>query len=303
MLKRSITFLLLIAQSQLLFSYLQPAVNLGLSNILDGGPLRPDPGLYWIEIFQYYQADKFLDGNGKPFAVQPCTKLKEAALITEFLYQFPLEFLHANPGIAAVLPATLAGHIHPHNRTFTDLGSGVGDLLVGFFLQGKYFKKGDRPIFIQRFECDVSFPTGKFNACDTFTPGNGFYFLQSYWSATLYFTRTLAASWRLNYLWNARDKKTGMKAGSSIFGNFDLEYEAIPNLWVAFNGYFLNQLTDDSSKYGRIHGSRESVVGLGPGAVYFLPKDFDIFVNAYFETGVKNRAQGWKILLRLFKQF
>ena len=295
---------LLIFLAQPIAGYNEPGVNLGLTNFLDGGPLRPQPGFYWSQYLQYYQSNKFLDQCGNLLGGVPSPKLKAWYFITEFIYQFEQEILKANPGFSVVLPAALSSSITRNDLGILDSGSGVGDLLLGAYLQFKPLKHHERHILVSRVELSASFPTGKNKQPgQAINAGNGFYYINPYWAATLYFSPQFAASWRLNYLWNSTNKKTRIKAGQALFLNFDLQFEAVPKLWLGINAYTFQQLQNDKLCGVTIPHSKETVTGLGPGFLYSFPKDFDFFGHLYFEKQVRNRPQGISFILRLFKYF
>ena len=51
------------------FAFNQPPLNLGLTDILDGGP--PGPGSYFTEYIQAYQSDEFKDHDGNSIPGDP----------------------------------------------------------------------------------------------------------------------------------------------------------------------------------------------------------------------------------------
>ena len=51
------------------FAFNQPPLNLGLTDILDGGP--PGPGTYFTEYIQAYQSDEFKDNDGNSIPGDP----------------------------------------------------------------------------------------------------------------------------------------------------------------------------------------------------------------------------------------
>jgi hypothetical protein len=81
--------------------------------------------------------------------------------------------------------------------------------------------------------------------------------------------------------------------------NYSVSYEAIHNLRVGFSGYWLQQTTDDKVNGVNVAHSLERTVGLGAGIQYFSGGDTWVHLNAYKETNVRNRAQGYSVTLRL----
>jgi hypothetical protein len=70
---------------------------------------------------------------------------------------------------------------------------------------------------------------------------------------------------------------------------------------VGFNGYWLQQTTEDRVNDTSVPHSLERTVGLGGGIQYFSGRDSWIHLNAYKETDVMNRAQGASVTLRISK--
>lgn len=283
-----------------------PSVNLGYSSFLDGGPLRPRPGWYFQEFFINYYSNKFVGPEGKRLPGISNPDFNDISIITAIIYQFDVRFLEALPGISVSLPMTLSSKISRNELGITDSDEGIGDLVVGTFLQWSPAEYRENPRLVQRIELDVKFPTGKNKEPKiSINPGKNTYCLNPYWAATFYVTQDWAFSWRLYYLWCATNHKTCLKAGDTFHMIATTEYEIKPNLWIGINSYFLHQL-----KNNRLHGvevphSKEQVLGIGPGFLYSINKQYDLvfFGNLYFETLVKNRPQGVTAVLRFFKYF
>jgi hypothetical protein len=286
-----------------MYGYNLPAVNLGGTNFLDGGPLRPLPGWYLGESGKYYYSNRLIDNKGNQLGNVKSPSINAFDINTGLVFQSNrTSIFGAKWGFSAVLPVAVIIDISKNPLGIQSAGGGLGDLAGGAFLQWEtLMRKNGDPLFVHRIEFDVSFPTGKTSG-DKVSPGNGLYFIDPYWSATLYFSRHLALSWRLHYLWNSKNKRA-LQPGTAVHANFDMEYEIAKNLWVGLAGYWLQQLTDDRLGHIKIPGRREQVVGLGPGILHRFSKKFYIASTLYFETSVRNRPQGMSFIMRMLLNF
>lgn len=291
-----------------LSSYDEPFINLGFTNILDGGPVRPTWGWYLYHFFQYYGSHKFRNAQGCPLGGICSPKTTTWDAFTTLVYQTESKpILGAQTGFSAGIPYFFYSSIERNSLNLLDSGKGFGDLLAGPFLQWSPILYKNRPLFVTRVEIDFNFPCGKFKKYAIFNPGNGLYFINPYWAATFYFTKHCASSWRLQYIWSSINKKTKIQPGQAIFMNFDLEYEPHHNLWAGIVGYFLQQITNSKVNGISTPGRKETIVALGPGLYY--ERDFShdnnlfLFGYLYFEFNAKNRTQGISAISRFMYHF
>jgi hypothetical protein len=135
--------------------------------------------------------------------------------------------------------------------------------------------------------------------------------LDPYWAGTVFIMPEWTASWRLHYLWNGKNedpfaayKANNTQAGQAMHLNFASEYEVVPkHLRVGLNGYYLKQFTNAEIDGNGVPGSREQVLGLGPGALYSFSQNDHLFLNIYFETAVENRPEGSRVNVRWTHHF
>ena len=298
-----IYFIIIILSSK--YSYSLPAINLGFTNFLDGGPIREVPGWYWTQFGRYYHASRFLNHEGKPVG-SPSPSLTLVSIITQGTYQsHRTVLLGAYGGIDVSLPLLLESKISRNQLGITSSGAGFGNLGLGLYLQWKPVFLHGRPFFVHRLALAISFPTGK--NCEpirTINPGTSFKFINPFWAATLFATPRVALSWRLFYLWSDTSAKTGLKLGDAIHLNYAACYGLLDNrLFLGINGYFLQQLEDNKLKGKIIPNSKERVLGIGLGGLYFFSKDNVLFAHFYSEKLVQNRPQGNSLVLRFVKHF
>lgn len=277
----------------------QPSVNLGFTSFLDGGP-PAGPGWYYAQYIQYYTANKLADGPpGDP-------ELDVWVSLSQLIYQSDREVLFGGKwGLDLIVPV-VSLDAAPH---VPDNSAGIGDILVGPYLQ--WIRMGDGgPICMHRIELQVLMPTGKYDNTKMLNPGSNFFSFNPYWAGTYFFTPKLTASWRLHYLWNAKNndpfvgaEASTTQAGQAVHANFAAAYELMPNrLRAGINGYYLRQVSDSKADGVSVEG-KEQVLGLGPGALYSFSQDTHLFANAYFETSAKYRPEGNRFVLRLVHHF
>ena len=82
-----------------------------------------------------------------------------------------------------------------------------------------------------------------------------------------------------------------------------MEYEIVKDFWLAVVGYFFQQLKEDKLYGAPIPDSLERVFAIGSGTLYFVSDHLFLFGYLYFETDVRNRAQGINFISRVLYHF
>jgi anthranilate 1,2-dioxygenase (deaminating, decarboxylating) large subunit len=281
------------------WAYFQPSVNLGYTSFMDGAP-PAGPGFYMAEYLSYYTADKLAN---MPSVPNPTISVW--ANLNQFLYQSDTAVLFGGKwGIDVIVP-----FVSIYSQPLPGDGGGLGDILVGPYLQWDPIMGANGPIFMHRIELQTIWPTGLYSDQKILNPGSNHFSFDPYWAATYFFTPQWTVDGRLHYLWNADNDDpfvgfgaTKVEPGQAFHANFSSSYEILPKqLRAGVNGYFLDEIT--SSKVGGVDQGREQVVALGPGALLSFSQNTHLFFNAYFETAVHNRPQGDLFVLRLVHHF
>ena len=289
-----------------------PSVNTGFTSFLDGGP-PAGPGFYYQQYLQYYTGDDFMNANGDEMNLPGAHELNVWVSLNQFLYQSDQPILFGGKwGIDVIVPV---GSIDANTAPlgWNGNGSGLGDLLVGPFIQWDPVMGENGPIFMHRIELQNILPTGEYTNDDVFNLGSNFYSFNPYWACTLFITPEWTASARIHYLWNDENddpvdpffpKADTTQVGDGIHINFASAYEVIKNkLRVGVNGYYVKQLSASEVDGVEIPNGKSEVLGIGPGAVLHLSQDDHIFVNLYFETEGENTIEGTKLILRWTHHF
>ncbi|MEA3544795.1 MAG: transporter [Thermodesulfobacteriota bacterium] len=281
------------------WSYDQPSVNLGFTSFLDGGP-PAGPGIYFSEYLQYYSADNFID------MALPDPEIEALVSLNQLLYQSntPI-FLGGKWGLDIIVPI-----VGLKSDPLPDNNAGLGDLLIGPYIQWDPIMGKNGPVFMHRIELQTIIPTGKYDNDKVLNPGSNSWAFNPYWAATLFVTPKLTASWRIHYLWNGKNDDpfvgsgvNDTQAGEAVHGNFALAYEVIPQqLRIGINGYYFKQISASESNGQSVDG-REKVFAIGPGIVWHVNPDNHIFFNAYFESGAAYRTEGERYTLRFVHHF
>ncbi len=306
-----------IIPSSNLYAYDLPSVNLGFTSFLDGGP-PAGPGFYFSQYIQNYSSDKLTDPNGDRAIPQFADESLNVWIgLSQFLYQSDkVLFAGGKWGVNLMIPVVgIDMDYKVENSAFPqDNGGGVGDILVGPYLQWDPIMGKNGPIFMHRIELQMIFPTGEYDENRELNAGSNFFSFNPYWAATLFITPKMTASTRIHYLWNSENDDPGRgysalgaddtQAGQAFHANFAVAYEVIPNtMRVGVNGYYLKQITDSQMNGNDVANSKEQVLAIGPGMVYHFSQNDHLFFNAYFESSAENRGEGERFNIRWVHHF
>jgi anthranilate 1,2-dioxygenase (deaminating, decarboxylating) large subunit len=294
-------------------AYDLPAVNLGFTSFLDGGP-PAGPGFYFQQYFQHWSSEVFKNQNGDALLPAFDEDLTAVISISQGIYQSDKKLILGGMlGLNVMVPIVgLDLDNIPPGVPLEDNSSGLGDILIGPFIQWDPIMGKNGPIFMHRIEFSMIFPTGKYDSNKELNPGSNFFSFNPYWAGTFFITPQLTASTRIHYLWNAEndDPNRGFgdvddtQAGQAIHLNFATAYEVLPKqLRLGINGYYLKQITDTQADGDDVTDRKETVLGVGPGMVYHFSQDDHIFFNIYFETLAENRPEGSRCNFRWVHHF
>jgi hypothetical protein len=276
-----------------------PTVNNGLTNFEDGFAV---PGWFLQEFANYYDADKFKDERG--LTLPGSNHLIAFSTTTHVVYVSQQRFLGGWLAFEALQPWVHL-QVDLANQPPSTV-QGLADLTVGAGLQWAPIPIGSG-IFASRVILDVTAPTGRYNDQQPVNLGNNLVVVEPYYAFT-YEAGKLEFSARLHYFWNSVNHEPfvgfgdkTVQPGQAFHMNYSVSYEVVHNVRVGFNGYWLQQLTDDKASDTNIPQSLERTVGLGAGIQILSGHTSWIHLNGYKEVDVRNRAQGFNVTLRISK--
>jgi len=287
-----------------------PTVNLGLSSFVDGA-VPAGSGWYAQTYFQNYRADSIRDTHGNKIAL-PQSEIDYQSIVQQISYMSDIKLGSGNLGLNMVIPVLAHVDVDDDlNNQAIKANRGLGDIIIGPFIQFDPVMGQDGPKFSHRFEFQINLPTGEYDHNKDINPGANAVSLDPYWAATYWLNPKWTLSTRLHYLYNFKNNDPNysfgnaedIQAGQALHANFESSYAVTPQLRLGINGYWLNQITDTQVDGENVKGRREQVWAIGPGAMYsFSPHDH-LVANAYFEQDAENRPQGTSMIFRYVHHF
>jgi hypothetical protein len=283
----------------------QPPLNLGLTDILDGGP--PGPGTYFTEYIQAYGSNHFKDSSGNDIPGGP--EVANVLSMNQVVQVYKHKTLGGHIGFTALLPVVAisgSGSVGSPGPPVSTNPGVWGDLIVGPFLQWFDTKLLDRP-FIHRLELDIVLPTGQYDSKYLINPGSNIWTFEPYYAFTWFLTDKFSTSWRLMYDFNTENSDAfggrDITPGQVFHFNYSFEYQCFKNFWASAAGYYLVQTTDDEINGQKASDSKEQVFAVGPALFWVVSPNFSMGLKTAWEMATENRPEGNRTTFRLTYKF
>jgi anthranilate 1,2-dioxygenase (deaminating, decarboxylating) large subunit len=283
----------------------QPPLNLGLTDILDGGP--PGPGTYFTEYIQAYGSNHFKDSDGNDIPGSP--EVANVLSMNQVVQVYKHKVLGGHPGATVLLPVVAisgSGSVGSPGPPVSTNPGVWGDLIVGPFLQWFDTKLLGRP-FIHRLELDVVIPTGQYDSKYLVNPGSNIWTFEPYYAFTWFLTDKLSTSWRLMYDFHTENSDAfggrDVTPGQVFHFNYSFEYQFYKNFWASAAGYYLVQTTDDEINGQKDSDSKEQVFAVGPAVFWAVSPNFSMGLKTAWEMATENRPEGNRTTFRMTYKF
>jgi hypothetical protein len=177
-------------------------------------------------------------------------------------------------------------------------GGGLGDILVGPYIQFPPIMSGGHPVFSHGFEFDIIAPTGKYNSSIPVNPGNDYWSISPFWKATWLPAHGWEVSWRANYIHNfdhqSNPNASGtLRNGDGVWLNFTASREIFKDFYFGMNGYWLKQLSNDTGLGGsQLANTQQESLYIGPGFHYTMDPKNIVNFNVYLPVYDANALSG-----------
>ncbi|MBV8192926.1 MAG: transporter [Alphaproteobacteria bacterium] len=285
-------------------------INLGGTSFMDGFG-RTDPGFVYQQYLQVEHYDAINDQNGHSLPAFQGADINAVTSLNQFTYVSPYHVFGGALGVDLFLPiVNLSAGFAPTSPEKLTAYSGLafGDLTWGPFLQMPAMTIGGGVVFVQRFEFLVISPTGQSNHAVNINPSSGFWSLNAVWAITLLPTPNTEFSTRLNYVHNFQNNNPAggaapFRAGDAVWANFAASYKVLPALNLGLNGYYFQQIQNDTVNGETSQNSETINFSLGPGLMYQPDKHNTFFVNAYLPVIERNTTSGFHLVFRWIHEF
>jgi hypothetical protein len=250
----------------------------------------PPPGIYGQVFAQHYEADEVTDTNGNTVPL-PGFKVKATAVAPRFVWVTGQQVAGASLGFHAILPlvsldVTVPGASQSKN--------GIGDMVFGPALGWHH-----SPQLHSVLALDVFAPTGKYDRADLANIGRNYWAAQVIAGVSRIDPTGLNADAKLMYGLNAKNKDTDYRSGQEFIVDYDAGW-GLGNGWVVgVGGYLYQQVTDDKQAGATVANNKGRAFAIGPSIKYDSGKGWFVTLKYQTETGVRNRAAGDALWLKI----
>jgi hypothetical protein len=176
--------------------------------------------------------------------------------------------------------------------------TGLGDITFG---AGVAFHHS--PALHSVIALDVVAPTGGYNKSDMTNIGRNYWSWQPLYTASYIDPTGFNGDFKLTLNLNQKNKATQYQSGNELYVDYSMGY-GLGNGWtVGAGGYWMQQLSDDTSNGTSVANNKGRAFAMGPSVKYDNGKGWFITAKLQQDMGVRNRAEGAAFWLKTIIPF
>jgi hypothetical protein len=294
---------------------LPQGINLGSSSFYDGFG-GTDPGWTTLNYFRWNDFTSIRDNSGhnSPLFVDP--HVNAISTVFHAVYVPPIALSGGAVSFETLLPIVdFQSHFNSPGMVLQDNGLNFSDLTFGAAYQSKPIAFWNQAVLSWRVDLDITAPTGGFDSTKDVNQSSGFWSVNPYLAVTLLPIPKWEISARFNYIYNFSTSLgsdppqvpgfvfNNGQAGQAGWINFASSYEVVEGVRPGLNGFWLQQLTNDSTNGIRLPGTRVEELYLGPGLNWQVDKKSTANFNVYLPASAKNVPAGPQFNVMFIHQF
>lgn len=265
---------------------------IGVNTVLDG--ILPPPGAtQFFNYNEYYVANKFAGANGQ--SAVPGFRIAAFVEAPRVVHTWgttlgPLTF---SSGI--VVPI-----VHLDLRTPGGSGdrTALGDIIVHPLFVGYH---NEAHTFFINASPDIGLPTGAYSSSRIANTGLNTYAFMPNINVTWFPTPSWEISSTAQIEFNSPNHATNYHSGNVATLDYGIGYSVTKDLQVGLQGFFLQQISDDTVNGGLANGNgfRGRAYGIGPQIRYNWSPFSGLVLKYQHEFDVRNRPQGDRLWLQV----
>ena len=249
----------------------------------------PSPGFYGLVYASHDHLSKLRDDKGDeielPFDVKANVIAPRAVWVTD------TKLLNGQLAWHAVLPLV---SLDSHIAGYSEKHQGLGDLVIG---SGLGYHPSEKVHYA--FGLDITAPTGTYKQDNLVNLGRNYWNIQPAFALSYIQASGLNADLKLMYGINFKNSDTNYRSGQELHMDYALGY-ALNNGWTAgIGGYLYQQTTDDKQDSTVRSNSKGRAFAVGPSISYHNNSGFLVSVKWQQDYGVRNRAEGNAVKIKL----
>jgi len=249
----------------------------------------PPPGVYTLLYGDYFHANSLRDNNGNAVPVE--FKATVLALAPRFIWVGEKKILGGNPAFHTILPLL---NVDVQVAGKRESSTGLGDIVFG---PGLGFHASDKFHYVFCF--DVNAPTGTYDSKRLANTSRNYWNIEPIATASYVQPQGINADIKVMYDFNFRNPETHYTSGQELHADFAAGW-GLGNGWVlGAGGYAYQQVTDDEKDGSTIANNKGRAFGIGPSIKYDNGKGWFITMKWQEDLGVRNRADGRELKVKM----
>jgi hypothetical protein len=294
---------------------LPAGIDLGNTSFYDGFG-KTDPGWVFLNFSRWngFTSIRSSTGQNSPLFVDP--NIDVISTVLHAVYVSPIRVPNGAITFEVLLPIVdFQSHFNPLGTVLHSNGLNIGDITFGAAYQSKPITLGSQSVVSWRADLDFIAPTGGFDSKKDINQSSGFWSVNPSLAVTVLPVPKWEISARFNYIYNLStangsdppsvlgfEFRSG-QAGQAGYINFASSYEVVKGLRPGLNGFWLQQLTNDSTNGVSLPGTRVEELYLGPGLCWEIDQKNSANFNVYLPISAKNTSAGAQFNIQYIHPF